>query len=410
MSRISPTLHHMHSRKYQTGIVEVPEKTFADPTFVARLSFRVGYGSQVSSSAIVDAVAGANDKQFFCDNSIFEDDADPKLWEALANHPGKFFITTEVREELTPWLAIRPNHPVSQMIATKSERLTVIDDSELTSIDQLAKDYYVALLRARRRAIAMPSIIEEAQSAKDKNGTPITPYAIAQKVFGERAAKLSMKGIGDTRGTDEKLVFAAIHRALSTGVSTIILTKDADIEEQFFKLIWLLDTHYRSMLLADAYADCFSRFPLAPVPQEVLDNGIFVGTNNVLAYRPDSMLQEVLPSNFRFVGVSCWKWGVRASAITFGAEREMYRVLYIKGKTKGLSTDKLGGRNFHAWLGPLPVPQKFRSYSAIVNDYRIEVPDGMAHVANLDVAQAMFSAEQHAVYTPMQKRSQLWTP
>ena len=53
--------------------------------------------------------------------------------------------------------------------------------------------------------------------------------------------------------TDEAPVYLAVERALITGKQTLVLTRDADVEEQF-KLLWLIDTHYREMLLADRYA------------------------------------------------------------------------------------------------------------------------------------------------------------
>ena len=43
-------------------------------------------------------------------------------------------------------------------------------------------------------------------------------------------------------------------RARRTGRQTLILTEDADVEEQLFKLLWLIETHYRGMVLADKYA------------------------------------------------------------------------------------------------------------------------------------------------------------
>ena len=71
-----------------------------------------------------------------------------------------------------------------------------------------------------------------------------------EKELGPRGFMLAKKGFSDLP-TDEALVYLAVEFALSTGRPTMILTGDADVEEQFFKLLWLINTHYRGMLLAD---------------------------------------------------------------------------------------------------------------------------------------------------------------
>lgn len=71
-----------------------------------------------------------------------------------------------------------------------------------------------------------------------------------QRGLGERARLLATKLVGNQ--TDEAPVYLAVERALITGKQTLVLTRDADVEEQF-KLLWLIDTHYREMLLADRY-------------------------------------------------------------------------------------------------------------------------------------------------------------
>jgi hypothetical protein len=55
--------------------------------------------------------------------------------------------------------------------------------------------------------------------------------------------------------TDEMLVYTAVATGLRSGRPTYILTKDEDLQEQFYKLTWLLDTHYRSMLFAHRFAE-----------------------------------------------------------------------------------------------------------------------------------------------------------
>lgn len=42
----------------------------------------------------------------------------------------------------------------------------------------------------------------------------------------------------DSRATDESLVYFAAEHALRTGQQTVVLTKDQDVMEQFYKLWW----------------------------------------------------------------------------------------------------------------------------------------------------------------------------
>ncbi|MFJ8195950.1 hypothetical protein [Streptomyces sp. NPDC096152] len=352
--------------------------------------------------SLVESIAQASDVAFFCDNSIFEDDAPTGIWEALLAEPGKLRITVEVMAELLPWLKVRPEHPVLKAMQMKDSPIKIVGMHTLAEHDRVAGAYYVSLLRARRRVINMPWIVEEATRLSAGGEASVTPYAVAQKEFGERAAKLSRKGVNDKLGTDEALVFQAARHSLETGQKAIILTKDSDIEEQFYKFFWLLDTHYRSMLLADRYSECFSQFPLHAMPDE-FNVRPFRGNCNALVRRPESLLHEVIPDRFRFVAVSCWRIGAKTSILTFGAEREMYRVLYVKGKTGGLNSDRLGGRNFHAYLAPMSLPMSLRGCAAVVHDVKYPVPGSSAFVADLDIEQSLFPVERHGHYRRVPK-------
>lgn len=78
---------------------------------------------------------------------------------------------------------------------------------------------------------------------------------------------------------------------IETGREVVILTKDEDIQEQFYKLQWLLDTHYRGMLLADMYASDPSRFVTQPMPIDNPEFGaMFEGDDNVLVERPNWLI------------------------------------------------------------------------------------------------------------------------
>ncbi len=54
----------------------------------------------------------------------------------------------------------------------------------------------------------------------------------------------------DSRATDESLVFETVANGIRSGRPSLLLTRDRDLLEQFYKLCWLIDTHYRAMLIA----------------------------------------------------------------------------------------------------------------------------------------------------------------
>ena len=131
------------------------------------------------------------------------------------------------------------------------------------------------------------------------------------------------------------------------------MTRDADVEEQFFKLVWLthpLPGHASRGPLRRGLGTDRTR----AVPDSVLDDpdGPFEPRDAVMFER-DLHLLDVLPEDFHFVGVGCLNAGVYSSLLSFGAETEMARLLRVKDATGGLSSDRLGGRNLHAWLYPL---------------------------------------------------------
>jgi hypothetical protein len=203
-----------------------------------------------------------------------------------------------------------------------------------------------------------------------------------EKELGPRGFMLAKKGFSDLP-TDEALVYLAVEYALSTGRATTILTGDADVEEQFFKLLWLINTHYRGMLLADRYANDFASFKPRPLPERFAAHPAcpFEPEGTVLIERGHPDLQHVLPPRPRPVPISCWRLGPYFSMMTFMAEREMNRLLEVKDRTGGLSTDRLGGRNLHPWLGLLPLRPPDSDCAVVARDKRIPLPGSRASIA-----------------------------
>jgi hypothetical protein len=194
--------------------------------------------------------------------------------------------------------------------------------------------------------------------------------------------------------TDEALVYLAVHHALATGRRTQILTADGDVEEQFVKLLWLMNTHYRGMLIAKRYAADFASFRPRSFPETFWSKAgdLFERDGAVLIERGNSNLQQYLAAEPHCVAVSCWRIGKYFSAQTFMAEQEMSELLEVKDRTGGLSTDLLRGRNVHSWLGLLPLPGEDAMAAAVVRDHRLPLSFNVA-VPKLDVLLTMGNFE-----------------
>ncbi len=66
----------------------------------------------------------------------------------------------------------------------------------------------------------------------------------------------------------------------------------------------------------------------------------------------------------------------------FSAETAMAQVIRIKGKTQGLSTDRLAGRNLHSWHVHPEIPQ---GHGMIASDITMPVKHSRARIALTDL-------------------------
>jgi hypothetical protein len=171
------------------------------------------------------------------------------------------------------------------------------------------------------------------------------------------------------------------------------------LEEQFFKLTWLLCSHYKGMLAAEQYVRDFGSFRTMPVSERVRDDDWWPiqdgGAVLVDGQRWGDGRDGVLPAFYRFVAVGCWNVGPVFSQMVFGAEREMARVFDVKDRTRGRSTDQLGPRNVH-----FDVPENMRPanepcpYVMVARDITVNLFGSRVNVPWLDIAQALLSYER----------------
>lgn len=308
--------------------------------------------------------------------------------------------------KLEPWLATHPSHVAAKAITEASPAIQFFTYDRLEEWEVTAATCYANLLGIRKRLVRMKELEFE-----DTHGRQPNEVELAQlmqelhKAVGPRGYLLARKGADKPRGptfyTDELLVCLAMMTAITAGREVVILTKDEDIQEQFYKLQWLLDTHYRGMLLADWYATNPLDFVLHSLPKHVPSlpkhvphiDEYFEGDNNVLIERSRQLLDDILPHNWSPIAISCAILGDQLTHTTFIAEPGMKRLLRTKGETGGLSTDRLRGRNCHIWLAPLNVPDALRGCAAIALDRRRPLRSASVALPFLDVQQAILTRE-----------------
>jgi hypothetical protein len=366
MSKHTRTTRHLASEHAPDGVTYVPSGTFRDPTFVPRLTWSIlPEKVEYDATRLWTGVGTApRDVEFFCDSNLFHDNAPPEMSEALLHGEPDTHVTPRVREELIPWLEQRTHHPLVRALSEGRTRLSVVSPADWNDPQRHAFVHYVQLLAARKLMMAWAEGEHER-----KLGRPLEEAdrpavrATVQAALGERGYLFAKKGASEqAKGTrssaDEETVYCAIAHALRTGRQTVILTRDEDLIDQFYRLIYLLDTHYRSMLIAETYQREFGSFRMHPMPKGGNYVDAFAANNNVLVEYDEDLPHRVLPDAFSFVAVSCWLVGDRYLKLTFGAEREMMRLVELKGRTRGMNTDLLSPRNCHLALVGLPPPRR----------------------------------------------------
>jgi hypothetical protein len=279
--------------------------------------------------------------------------------------------------------------------------------------------YYTSLLAVRRDLLRLHAA--KFLEIHGRSPTPSESIAGIQHVYGERALSLVHKQGQDApldrRATDEYLVYAAAAHCLSTGEPTLILTQDQDVMEQFYKLWWFLDTHYRAMLLADEYVSDPFKYPHYELPRTAVTENQFEFDGALLVDRGPRRMRGVLPPFSTFASAECWLISGHGTRLVFGAERQMERLLDIKGRTAGLVSEDLRGRNLHAYLGGTLLertnPRIVQNCVAIVRDHAWITPEPQVRLALLDIQYALFGNERVTLLKRGREhrpRHRLWIP
>jgi hypothetical protein len=277
-------------------------------------------------------------------------------------------------------------HELSAAKANSTAGIQFLPNLDLSSECDKGAMHYIKLLALRKQIFEIA-----AQQHKLDFGTDPSPEELRQFVQGlvsDRGMTLAKKGQTDSTKqnfvADESLLVRAFLYALTYGCDVTILTRDKDLLEQFYKFQYLLDTHYRSYLIAQHFVKQplnFEEFPIQTETEELPFH----------RYRPlripCGVDERVLPTDYRFANIHVdyigeEKGRTLLSTYRFSADREMLEVFRIKGRTNGLNTDCIPGWNLHRYFIPnINVNQG--PFCVIAEDKF--VPQDEVRFANLDI-------------------------
>lgn len=311
-------------------------------------------------------------------------------------------MTPGVQRELKPWIAPRSNHFLSKLLDPTDSPAKLLDLHSWNDLEKCAYLHYMTLLHHRKCAMDFAEATVSAKLQRPLTaGDESAVRAWIQSNLGERGYLLAKKGREDVgpdnkiNNTDEELVVVALMLALKTGRETFILTRDEDIFDQFYKMHYLLDGHYRSYLIANEYASNPAQFRKVPLPTTTLSREFFVDGTAEFAIRDKDLPTKVLPATYMPVNIHCHFVGTLHTWMTFRAEREMLAVLLTKGFTNGLNTRRLGRRNCHLYypnLGPLTTAE---NGFILAEDRFVPIPESPQRIPVIELSQAMYPGENH---------------
>jgi hypothetical protein len=337
----------------------------------------------------------APDAAFFVDSSYIDDHTDPKELEYLLSAPKRTHLVQPVVRELRPHFRRHLGHPLYRALQRDDAALVRHIRLPAQAPGRIAFEYYVSLLLERR---VLAGTVRQ-QIASESGCPPETLRECdvldrVQRTFGVRARLLTQKPLS-RHSADEILVYRAVEFALRNERETVILTRDADLEEQFFKLTWLLSSHYKAMYCAASYADDFASFRTIQVPGAQGETGWWPiepkGAVLVDASRWGPSQESVLPQESGRIGIHCINAGPSGSAMTFVADPDLLKIIEMKDRTRGRSTDRLGSRNVHVSVPDqlLPGGKPTTDWILIGRDRIASMPPFRCQVPLLDLNSAL---------------------
>jgi hypothetical protein len=369
----------------------------------------IGSKVAITYSELAEQIDLANLATIFVLDSSFvpRHEVDACVWDALAKK--RVVIPHMVRDELKPWLETPfSNKRFQEMVVGALENTSrsdgspgvIIDDAFLWPAEyRVARQYYVTLLSIRKQRIRWS--VEAFKSEHGREPSRDEMLRLCQKSGTERDFYLLKKGFDELGKpnyfADEDAVVTAGKIAFIGGCNTVILTRDGDVLEQFAKFTDLLTQHYQAMHFASIYSASPGDFATAPLPGAPEWAHYFEPGESHLVRKhvhPDDFVKSVLPADYEPVRVTCWLLGgqppnMTISVVSYYAEKGIDQLLQVKGKTNGLSTDKLDGNNCHVTGFPIGLNDP-RHWTVIAKDKLVQSEQREIQYAGLDWAHTAY--------------------
>jgi hypothetical protein len=407
------TLQYVNGRKPDGFKYDLPKKDVPKGRRpVPRLSWDIGgvadecsdetFARSIEESALPDA-------QFYLDTCfITSREIDCLLWSALLRK--SIVITTGVWRELQPWL-VDPfvNRRFRDLLleATDVGHPAIRFESQTHSDPRLeaATQFYVQLLGFRKKVVKILGNTLYAELGRE--ATPTELQQRVQTVVQDRGLTLAQKGekaYGTPNfQTDEAALVGAVVSAVSTGRETTVLTRDSDMVEQFYKLMYLIDTHYRSRAIGAAYLKQPLNFIESPLPTGMPYFDTCFRSGKLISL-PVAASERFLSSDHEFVMVHVHRFSPEATStalqsIGFCAERQMLPLLLDKGFTRGKNTAVLGASNVHRCINPHH-QDVFGSQAAVVVDNGVELEDMTIPLVDIEIAVSRREQLTHVARLP----------
>lgn len=338
----------------------------------------VEFAKTVQKSALPDA-------QFYLDTCfITGKEVDPQVWEALLGR--SIVLTHDTWQELGPWLEnphVNKDFRDTLVSAFKRKHPSIrFDDGSQNSSElESATHYYVRLLSLRKEAFAWAEIHLEHELGRKPTLDEIN--AFTQQIVQDRGMELARKGHKDKGKpnfyADEAVLARATVSAISTGRETAVLTRDSDLVEQFYKLLYLVDTHYRSFLIGHALKKQPLNFVEGNWPTDSKYFNSHYEDGRVFLL-PANANDRFLPEQCDSVMIYVYRFSPNSDQTTmqslaFCAEQQMLPLLETKGTADGRSTTLFDDWNFHRCISPYH-QQEIGAHGALAIDKSIEI-DGV---------------------------------
>ncbi len=239
INRIVRYLSASSPRYGYDGAEAIPRELAESPTFVRRLSFKLYGPDSTLRDSLAENIAGTpTEVSYFIDTNIWDRSLEDDIWRVLLDRPDGIHIVPSVRIEVEKWINRNPDYIGTRALRNHEAALVLRKPYERGSNDEAACAHYVYLLQTRRMMLSYTE--DRFRERENRNPTVSELSNEVQRSFGERGLALVRKNRTnspiDKYATDESLVYIAAKHALETGQPTIVLTKDNDVQEQFYKL------------------------------------------------------------------------------------------------------------------------------------------------------------------------------